>query len=117
MKYDYIIVGAGSAGCILANRLSESGQHSVLVVEAGPKDGALSLKIPAAMLTNLKRLQLRKDFLNLIWSNGLPHQILNDFVQVIFNKISISGDKLVVFDHFSGFGYYFSIFFQTNPEI
>lgn len=34
-RYKYIIVGGGTAGCLLANRLSASGEHSVLVLEAG----------------------------------------------------------------------------------
>jgi choline dehydrogenase len=47
-EYDYIIVGAGSAGCVLANRLSASGQHQVLLIEAGGKDNHPYIHIPGA---------------------------------------------------------------------
>lgn len=46
LEFDYIIVGAGSAGCVLAERLSADGKHRVLVVEAGGSDSRFWIKVP-----------------------------------------------------------------------
>jgi choline dehydrogenase len=61
MTYDYVIVGAGSAGCVLANRLTEDPDVSVLLLEAGPADTQDNVHVPLGFL-KLGRTQVDWDY-------------------------------------------------------
>ncbi len=91
LEFDYIIVGAGSAGCVLANRLTENADNKVLLLEAGQENNALSLKMPAAVLSNLNSTKHNWAF------QGEPEPELNgrsvqhDRGKVIGGSSSING--------------------------
>ena len=48
-EFDYVIIGAGSAGCVLADRLTEDGQHTALVLEYGGSDRSIFIQMPTAL--------------------------------------------------------------------
>ncbi len=62
VQFDTVIVGAGSAGCVLANRLSADPAHRVCLVESGPEDRSPLIHIPAGILGTLPRRQVNWAF-------------------------------------------------------
>jgi len=69
MHYDYVIVGGGSAGCVLANRLSANGKHSVCLLEAGPADRSPFIHIPGGILQAIRSKALNWHF----WTEPQVH--------------------------------------------
>ncbi len=73
---DYIIVGAGTAGSVVAGRLSENGKYSVCVLEAGPKDNNPFIHIPAGVLQTLQNPSLNWMYKG-VGSPGLKGRAIN----------------------------------------
>ena len=91
MEFDFIIVGGGSAGCVLANKLSADRQNKVLLLEAGPESKSLKLRIPAAVLSNLNSTKFNWAFQGEPEKHLMGRRIQHDRGKTLGGSSSING--------------------------
>ncbi|MEL6301071.1 MAG: GMC family oxidoreductase N-terminal domain-containing protein [Pseudomonadota bacterium] len=84
-RFDYVIVGGGSAGCVLADRLSANGRHSIALLEAGPPDNDPRIKIPFGLVGLMSHPRFDWRF------TSTPHNHLNDKVVSIPRGKTLGG--------------------------
>jgi choline dehydrogenase len=89
LTYDYIIVGAGSAGCVLANRLSENGKHRVLLLEAGKRDTNPNIHIPLLVANLMNNPDVTWPF------KSVPQVHLNNSEQLLIRGKVLGGSSAV----------------------
>ena len=94
MDYDYVIAGAGSAGCVLANRLTQNPNNRVLLLEAGPENNhfsidALNEKVPAACVANLQNKKTNWLF------EGAPEPYLKNRTITHFRGKTLGGSSTI----------------------
>lgn len=94
-EYDFIVVGAGSAGCVIANRLSEDGANRVLLLEAGGPDDSLNIRIPVLVANILRDEQFTWPFMTepQLHANGQKHLWVRG--KVLGGSGSINGSVFV----------------------
>lgn len=93
--YDFIIVGAGTSGCVVANRLSESGAHQVLLIEAGGRDNSLNIRIPVLVANILRDELFTWPFMTVPQTHANGQQHLWVRGKVIGGSGSINGSLFV----------------------
>ena len=91
MAYDYIVIGAGSAGCVLANRLSADPSRSVLLLEAGDKDSNLWIHVPVGFTKTLNNPEVNWNFQTEPEENVSGRQIPIPRGRVLGGSSSING--------------------------
>jgi choline dehydrogenase len=94
-EFDFIVIGAGSAGCVVANRLTDSGRHSVLLLEAGGRADHINLKIPlmVAKVLNDERYTWQYQTEPQTYLNNKPQRWVRG--RVIGGSGSINGNVFV----------------------
>ena len=107
--YDYVIIGSGASGSVLAARLAEAGAGSICVLEAGDHDNRALVKIPAGFVKNLSKPQLMWQFGSVAGDNTAGRSVYLPQGKILGGSTSINGliynrGQAEDFDHWASLG-------------